>query len=113
MRVLVASHNYPRREGDPAGAFVARLARGCVALGDEVQAIVPHAAGLAEQESAGGVAVRRFRYGPDAWERVAYTGHLHRGFLNEPRRMVMIPPFLGRFRSAVRSVAGIPGLGSC
>lgn len=106
MRVLVASHNYPRREGDPAGAFVARLARGCVDLGDEVQAIVPHAAGLAEQESAGGVAVRRFRYGPDAWERVAYTGHLHRGFLNEPRRMVMIPPFLARFRSAVRAVAG-------
>jgi glycosyltransferase involved in cell wall biosynthesis len=105
MRVLVASHNYPRREGDPAGAFVARLARGCVALGDEVQAVVPHSPGLAEQESAGGVAVRRFRYGPDTWERVAYTGHLHRGFLNEPRRMVMIPPFLARFRSTVRSVA--------
>lgn len=104
MRVLVASHNYPRREGDPAGAFVARLARGCVGLGDEVQAVVPHAPGLAEEESAGGVAVRRFRYGPDAWEQVAYTGHLHRGFLNEPRRMVMIPPFLARFRSTVRAV---------
>lgn len=85
---------------------MARLARGCVDLGDEVQAIVPHAPGLAEQESAGGVAIRRFRYGPDAWERVAYTGHLHRGFLNEPRRMVMIPPFLARFRSTVRSVSG-------
>jgi glycosyltransferase involved in cell wall biosynthesis len=105
MRVLVASHNYPRREGDPAGAFVARLARGCVALGDEVQAVVPHSAGLAEQESAGGVTVRRFRYGPDTWERVAYTGHLHHGFLTEPRRMVMIPPFLSRFRSTVRAVA--------
>ena len=104
MRVLVASHNYPRREGDPAGAFVARLARGCVDLGDEVQAVVPHAPGLAEQESAGGVAVRRFRYGPDAWERVVYTGYLHRGFLNEPRRMIMIPPFLSRFRSTVRAV---------
>ncbi len=103
MKVLVVSHNFPRFAGDPAGAFVERLAGALVRQGVEIRAVVPHAAGLAEQEQTpDGVSVRRVRYGPDRWERVAYTGQLHRSAFTKPATALMLIPFLAAMRRAVR-----------
>src|SRR5215207_9768126 len=77
LRLLTVTHNYPRFAGDPAGAFVARVAQGAAAQGHEVQLVAPHAPGTPTAEQVAGVRVRRFRYGPEALERVAYTGNLH------------------------------------
>ncbi len=103
LRVLVASHNWPRFPGDPAGAFAASLAAGVEARGIEVHAVVPHAAGAPLAEAAGGVHVHRFRYAPDALERVAYTGRLHSGALRDPVRLAVLPCFLLAFRRALRA----------
>lgn len=102
MRILVVTHNYPRFPGDPAGAFVARIAAGTAEQGSEVRVITPHAPGAAERESVGPVEVHRFRYGPDALERVAYTGDLHRKTLFSPLAALSFPAFMLAFKRAIR-----------
>jgi glycosyltransferase involved in cell wall biosynthesis len=102
MRILVVTHNYPRFPGDPAGAFVARIAAGTAGQGIQVQVIAPHAPGAPERESAGPVEVHRFRYAPDALERVAYTGDLHRKTLFSPLAAISFPAFMLGFKRAIR-----------
>ena len=74
MRILLVAHSFPREPGDPAGHFLLSLARGQLELGHEVTVVAPHAAGVAETEVFHGVRVRRYRYGPDASETLAYAG---------------------------------------
>jgi glycosyltransferase involved in cell wall biosynthesis len=102
MRILVVTHNYPRFPGDPAGAFVARIAAGAAGQGMEVQVVAPHAPGSPERESKDGVDIHRFRYGPDSLERVAYTGDLHRKALFSPLAALSFPAFMLAFKRAIR-----------
>lgn len=76
MRVLFLAHSYPRHAGDSAGSFLLRLAVGLGTVGVEVRVLAPSARGLAPRESIEGIAVRRFRYAPRAWETLAYTGNM-------------------------------------
>ena len=103
LRILAVSHNYPRFPGDPAGAFVARIAEGVAGRGHTVEVVAPHAPGLAIDERIQGVRVHRFRYGPDPFERVAYTGDLHQGTLFSPLAALAFPGFLLAFGRAVRA----------
>jgi len=96
MRILTITHNYPRWDGDRAGAFVARLAAEIVALGHEVRVVAPHAPGAAEGETQHGVEIVRARYGPDMLERVGYTGALREPMRATLLAPLMLPPFLGR-----------------
>src|SRR5687767_11233513 len=101
MRILVVTHNYPRFAGDPAGAFVARIAEGAGEHGMKVRVVAPHAPGTPELESIGGVEIARFRYGPDSFERVAYTGDLHRKALFSPLAALSFPAFMLTFKRAI------------
>ena len=101
LRILTVTHNYPRFAGDRAGAFVARIAEGAAARGHRVEVIAPHAPGIARDEETAGVRVRRFRYGPDRWERVAYTGNLHQRTLLSPMAAIAFPGFLLAFARAI------------
>ncbi|MEP6574554.1 MAG: glycosyltransferase [Gemmatimonadota bacterium] len=102
MRILVVTHNFPRQAGDPAGAFVARIARAAAEAGAKVRVVAPHAPGTARAEQDGALTVHRFRYAPDRLERVAYTGDLHRNTLFSPLTAVTFPLFLAAFRRAIR-----------
>ena len=102
MRVLVVTHNFPRFAGDPAGAFVARLAEGVHERGHAVQVIAPHAPGLPIREARNGLDVVRFRYAPDALERVAYRGDMHGTRTVAPLALAALLTFLAAFRRAVR-----------
>jgi glycosyltransferase involved in cell wall biosynthesis len=103
LRILAVTHNYPRFPGDPAGAFVARIAEGTAAQGHEVEVVAPHAPGAATDERVQGIRVQRFRYAPDPFERVAYTGSLHQGTLFSPLAALAFPGFLLAFGRAVRA----------
>src|SRR5215210_4538568 len=103
LRILTITHNFPRFAGDPAGAFVARIAQGAAARGHEVEVVAPHAPGTAISERLGDLRVRRFRYGSDRMEKVAYTGNLHSGTLLSPLAALTFPGFLLAFGQAVRS----------
>jgi glycosyltransferase involved in cell wall biosynthesis len=94
VRILVASHNYPRFADDPAGAFVRRLAEATVAAGHEVHVVAPLAPGLPLRVAENGVEVTRFRYAPDSLERVAYRGDLHRVTPLSGLGLLGIPAFL-------------------
>jgi glycosyltransferase involved in cell wall biosynthesis len=99
MRILTITHNYPRWDGDRAGAFVARLAAETVALGHSVRVIAPHAPHAAMRETQHGVEIVRARYGPDALERVGYTGALRAPLRATMLAPLMLPPFLARLRA--------------
>jgi glycosyltransferase involved in cell wall biosynthesis len=101
LRILTITHNYPRFAGDPAGAFVARISEGVAARGHEIEVIAPHAPGTATDERVADVRVRRFRYGPENLERVAYTGSLHGRALLSPLAALAFPGFLLAFARAV------------
>jgi glycosyltransferase involved in cell wall biosynthesis len=102
LKILTVTHNYPRFIGDPAGAFVARIAEGIISLGHQVEVVAPHAPGTAVDEEVGGVRVHRFRYAPEFLERVAYTGGLHQSTLGSPLAALSFPGFVLGFSSAVR-----------
>jgi glycosyltransferase involved in cell wall biosynthesis len=99
MRILTITHNYPRWDGDRAGAFVARLAAETVELGHSVRVVAPHAPAAAMRETQHGVEIVRARYGPDALERVGYTGALREPMRATRLAPVMLPPFLARLWS--------------
>jgi glycosyltransferase involved in cell wall biosynthesis len=103
LRILTITHNYPRFPGDPAGAFVARIARGAAEHGHQVEVIAPHAPGTATHEEADGVRLHRFRYAPELLERVAYTGGLHHRILLSPLAALAFPGFLLAFGHTVRA----------
>ena len=107
MRILVATHNYPRHRGDHAGSFVARLSAATAARGHQVVVVAPHAPGAARREVLDGVAVERFRYGPEAIERVAYRGDMHRRSPWDPWAAVGIPALLLAYAAAVRRAVRI------
>lgn len=103
MKLLFVAHGFPRHLDDHAGKFLLDLAQGQQALGHDVTAVVPHAAGLADRETVGGVAVRRYRYGPDATETLAYTGTMAEQVLRSWAARWRFVRFLGAMRRAVRA----------
>lgn len=100
MRVLFVTHNFPRWTGDRAGGFVLRIARAAQAAGHEVRVVAPHAPGATTDEVRDGVPVRRFRYAPDALERIGYQGDVRRS-LGTPLALLALPAYAVAFRRAV------------
>jgi glycosyltransferase involved in cell wall biosynthesis len=76
--ILFVTHNFPRDDTDFAGRFIWRLARELTGRDLKVSVLTPHHPGAREQEVMDGIDVRRFRYGPDEKENVAYRGDLDR-----------------------------------
>ncbi|MGD0485552.1 MAG: glycosyltransferase, partial [Gemmatimonadales bacterium] len=74
MRILHLTHNYPRHDGDLAGAFIERLVLAQAALGHGVAVLTPSDAGAAGDVARGGVTVHRVRYALARWETLAHTG---------------------------------------
>lgn len=101
MRILVATHNYPRFADDPAGAFVRRLAEATAQAGHQIRVVAPHAPGLPTRVSENGVDVVRFRYAPESLERVAYRGDLHRATALSVLSLIGVPAFLAANRFAL------------
>lgn len=104
MRILHVTHNFPRWDGDFSGSFLQALARRQVALGHDVSVLAPHAAGAPLAAVEGGVEVRRFRYGADAAETLAYTGTLHEAVRSSWRGRWRFLRFLASEASAVHSL---------
>ncbi|MEO7963847.1 MAG: glycosyltransferase [Gemmatimonadaceae bacterium] len=76
MRVLFLTHSYPRFVGDAAGSFLLHLAAALVDEGVDVRVVAPAAPGYPAHERLTGITVDRFRYAPQAWETLAYTGEM-------------------------------------
>jgi len=68
------THAYPRRAGDVAGAFLARLATALARRGHGVTVVAPSDRGEARRFSLDGVDVVQVRYAAPERENLAYTG---------------------------------------
>ena len=90
--VLFITHNFPRHSGDFAGRFIWLLARELIGQGVSVGVLAPHHPQAAEREVMDGINVRRFRYGPDKKETVAYRGDLDRWSGSSPVNVSQPPP---------------------
>ncbi len=77
LRVLALTHVFPRSPDDHVAPFLLAWARGLRDTGAQVVVVAPHAPGLPLRHDVGGITVRRVRYAPDAWERLAYRGRMH------------------------------------
>ncbi len=102
MRILVAAHNYPRFPGDPAGAYIRKLALGYQQRGHDVTVLAPHVRGAAEREEEQGVRVERFRYAPEGLEQVGYKGEARVGRLMVAPQALVLPAYFLAFRRAIR-----------
>jgi glycosyltransferase involved in cell wall biosynthesis len=74
MRVLFLTHSYPRTSGDAAGAFLLHLAAALRHEGADVTVVAPAGDHLPSSEVLDGIPVHRFRYAPQRFQRLAYTG---------------------------------------
>ncbi|HVM42789.1 MAG TPA: glycosyltransferase [Gemmatimonadales bacterium] len=74
MRILSVTHDYPRHDGDLAGAFIERLLVALRARGHAVEVVTPADGGAGGRVEARGVSVTRVRYAPARWEMLAHRG---------------------------------------
>ncbi len=101
LKLLVLTHNYPRRAGDHAGVFIALLMRHLVPLGIRPIVLAPHDPGAVEEEELDGVLVRRFRYADrDENEDIAYRGNMQNLVLGSVTGPLRFKRFLDRWRRA-------------
>lgn len=91
-RLLVLTSTFPRWKGDSEPGFVFDLCRR-LAGEWEVTVLAPHAAGASVAEILDGVSVVRFRYGPKAWERLAYEGGIMANLRRNALLHLMLPAF--------------------
>lgn len=83
--------------------FVFDLCRQLDARGVQVTVLVPHAKGSSQRESLENIEVRRFRYAPEAWEKLAYEGGIMANLKRKPLLYALLPLFLlAQFATLVR-----------
>lgn len=103
MRVVALTHVYPRAPGDASAPFLATWARALTRRGLGVAVVAPHDAGLPARHTVDGVAVRRARYAPAAYEQLAYRGEMHQ-LVRRPWGPPALAGLLGALAGATRSV---------
>lgn len=105
MRVAFITTTYPLTRRDPHGHFIARIAEEIAARGVSVTVHSPHVDIARDGEMRNGVAIERFRYAPDAWERVALSPGILSNVRRDPRALLALPGFLLSARVAARRAA--------
>jgi glycosyltransferase involved in cell wall biosynthesis len=94
LRVLFLTHNYIRYRGDHAGGFLHRLAKQLLGTGVEVTVLAPHCPGRSCFEIIDGIKIYRFRYAPERFERIAYSGEMHRLVSRNPLDSLLFVSFM-------------------
>jgi glycosyltransferase involved in cell wall biosynthesis len=74
--------------------FVFDLCRLLNAYGVQVAVLAPHARGANQREVLHNIEVRRFRYAPEAWERLAYEGGIMANLKRSPLMVALLPLYL-------------------
>jgi glycosyltransferase involved in cell wall biosynthesis len=107
VRVLSIATTHPRFDGDCEPHYVLALNRELVRRGHTVTALVPHAPGVAMNESLAGVRIRRFRYFvPASAQRLCYNGGILLNLGKSWMARVNLPFFVAAQAAAVaREVA--------
>lgn len=100
----MVTHAYPRRAGDVAGTFVARLAEALAGRGHGVAVVAPADRGEARRFTLNGVEVTQVRYAAPAREDLAYSG-LMTEKARSPAGVVAFLRLVGALGAAARAEA--------
>jgi len=111
LKLLVLTHNFPRRPGDHAGVFIGLLARHLHRFGIEPIILAPHDPGIPEKEVFDGTLVYRFRYADhDRDEDIAYRGNMQQLVLGSVSGPFKFKRFLDRWRRAALEIVDRHGI---
>jgi glycosyltransferase involved in cell wall biosynthesis len=105
VRVLFLAHAYPRHDADTGGSFDGNLADALRDRGVDVTVSAPSAAGLAPFERIDGIPVHRFRYAPERYETLAYTGTMGAQVRDSVSGKVAMVSYLAGAYRAARALA--------
>ena len=75
-KVLFLSHSFFRFKSEELSHYLNTLAQELAEKGWSLTILLPHASGLAAEESLGKVKISRFRYFFEKWENLAYVGDM-------------------------------------
>jgi len=102
VRIVTVTHDYPRHEGDLAGAFIERLLVALHSRGHSVEVVTPADGGEGGHREAQGVSVTRVRYAPSRWETLAHRGTMASA-LRSPHGVVALASLVAAQSRAVRA----------
>ncbi len=110
MRVAFVTHNFPRRPGDLAGAFLLPLAAALRARGHQLLVVAPSDGGRGGEDEIEGVPVRRVRYAAPPRETLAYSGRMAEA-LSSPGAALALAGMIRALRRGAREwLAGTRGV---
>jgi glycosyltransferase involved in cell wall biosynthesis len=102
-KLLVVSTSFPLIPGDSLSPFMLEFCNHLIGLGWEVKALVPHRKGLPETESWGSLAIHRFRYMPEKYEDLGYSGGIMPNIRRNPLKIFKLPFYVfAMYREALR-----------
>ena len=93
QKLLVITSTFPRWLDDHEPPFVFELARRLTSH-FAVTVLAPHAPGARLQEQMDGIDVRRFRYAPDRFEKLAYAGGIPSRLRQNRWLILLVPVFV-------------------
>ncbi len=94
MKALVVSTSFPKKPGDSLSPFLWEYCLNLRQRGIEVIALVPHHKGLPTEATYEGIRIKRFKYLPEPFEDLAYSGGLLPGLKSSPTKGLKIPFFV-------------------
>lgn len=107
MKMLVVSTSFPKSPGDGLSPFVWEYCLNLKSRGWQITVLVPHHPGLKQDEDWQGIRIRRFRYLPEKFEDLAYSGGLMPGLKKEPWKLLKIPFYIhSMYSESLRILAG-------
>jgi glycosyltransferase involved in cell wall biosynthesis len=102
-KILIVSTSFPKSRGDGLSPFIWEFCRHLSRLDWDVTVLVPHHRGLPDSENWDGVAIRRFRYLPERFEDVGYSGGIMPNIKSKPWKIIKLPFYIfAMYREALR-----------
>ena len=93
-KLLVVSTSFPKSPGDALSPFVWEFCKNLHLRGWNVTALVPHHPDLPDGEVWNSVNIRRFRYLPERFENLGYSGGILPNLRQKPLRLFKIPFYI-------------------
>lgn len=102
MKILIVSTSFPMTRGDYLSPFIWEFCQGLARQGWQVTALAPHHRGLPDREQWDDVIVKRFRYLPERFETLGYSGGILPNIKKRPWKLLLLPIYIfAMYREAV------------
>lgn len=106
MKLLIVSTSFPMKQGDSLTPFLWGYCLGLKNRGWDITVLAPHHRGLMREENWDNIDVKRFKYLPERYEDLAYSGGLLPGLRKSPWKLIKMPFYIfSMYSEALRIIA--------